>query len=106
MEANLRGRIGHRAEITKKMAMIQRDRTLNQPVKQPTGGSTFTNPPGLSAWELIDKAGCRGLVRGDAQVSKKHCNFLINLGDATAADLEGLGEEVRQRVLDITGVNL
>ena len=63
-----------------------------------TGGSTFRNPPDMKAWELIEAAGCRGLTRGGAQVSEKHCNFLINTGDATAADLEGLGEEVRRRV--------
>ena len=106
VEANLRGRVGKKEEIKNKMLMIQTERENSQPVKQPTGGSTFINPPGLFAWELIDKAGCRGLVRGDAQVSKKHCNFLVNLGGATAADLEGLGEEVRQRVFDITGIKL
>lgn len=71
-----------------------------------TGGSTFRNPPGDSAWELIDKAGCRGLKRGGAMVSEKHCNFLINTGMATAADLEALGEEVRRRVAETTEVTL
>ena len=106
VEAILRGRDGNKDEISEKMSTIQTEREIRQPVKQPTGGSTFLNPPGLFAWELIDKAGCRGLVRGDAQVSHKHCNFLVNLGSATAADLEGLGEEVRQRVLDVTGIKL
>ena len=77
-----------------------------QPVRARTGGSTFRNPPGMKAWELIDAAGCRGLTRGGAQVSEKHCNFLINTGDATAADIEGLGEEVRRRVLAASGVLL
>ncbi len=71
-----------------------------------TGGSTFANPPTAKAWELIDRAGCRGLVVGGAQVSEQHCNFLIDRGDATAADLEMLGEEVRRRVLAATGVTL
>ena len=71
-----------------------------------TGGSTFTNPPGHKAWQLIDEAGCRGLMRGAAQVSEKHCNFLINTGDATAADIEALGEEVRARVKAKSGVQL
>jgi UDP-N-acetylmuramate dehydrogenase len=88
------------------MSNIQAERKISQPVKQPTGGSTFINPPGEAAWELIDRAGCRGLVRGEAQVSIKHCNFLINLGGATAADFEGLGEEVRRRVFDVTGTKL
>mgnify|MGYP000070637396 CR=1 FL=1 len=69
-------------------------------------GSTFTNPPGAKAWELIDQAGCRGLMRGGAIVSEKHCNFLINTGSATAADLEGLGEEVRRRVFESSGIQL
>ena len=77
----------------------------SQPVRARTGGSTFRNPPDMKAWELIDAAGCRGLTRGGAQVSEKHCNFLINTGNATAADIEGLGEEVRRRVLAATGVH-
>ena len=72
-----------------------RNREASQPIKSKTGGSTFKNPPGHKAWQLIDEAGCRGLMIGAAQVSEKHCNFLINTGDATAADLEALGEEVR-----------
>jgi len=75
-------------------------------VRARTGGSTFANPPGRKAWELIDQAGCRGLRRGGAMVSEKHCNFLINTGEATAADIEGLGEEVRRRVFEATGVTL
>jgi UDP-N-acetylmuramate dehydrogenase len=82
----------------------QRERT--QPIRAKTGGSTFTNPPGKKAWQLIDEAGCRGLMHGAAQVSEKHCNFLINTGDATAADIEALGEEVRARVKAKSGVQL
>ena len=82
-----------------------RKRETTQPVKSRTGGSTFKNPPGHKAWQLIDAAGCRGLVVGDAQVSELHCNFLINLGNATAADIESLGEEVRRRVKDNSGVD-
>jgi UDP-N-acetylmuramate dehydrogenase len=75
-------------------------------VRARTGGSTFANPPDMKAWELIDAAGCRGLKRGAAQVSEFHCNFLLNNGGATAAELEGLGEEVRARVLAASGVSL
>jgi UDP-N-acetylmuramate dehydrogenase len=74
--------------------------------QEKTGGSTFKNPPGSKAWKLIDAAGCRGLVIGDAQVSEMHCNFLINRGNATAADIENLGEEVRRRVRESSGVEL
>jgi UDP-N-acetylmuramate dehydrogenase len=92
------------------MADIRTAREATQPVRARTGGSTFRNPApstsSLKAWELIDAAGCRGLVRGGAQVSEKHCNFLINTGTATASDIEGLGEEVRRRVLATTGVRL
>ncbi len=84
-------------------APVQR---VEDDVRARTGGSTFANPPGAKAWELIDKAGCRGLTVGGAQVSEKHCNFLINTGTATAADLEGLGEEVRRRVKETSGVTL
>ena len=104
--ARLRGRRGDKAAIGRRMAEIQSARQDTQPVRTATGGSTFVNPPGAKAWELIDRAGCRGLTRGGAQVSDKHCNFLVNLGTATAADLEGLGEDVRRRVLDATGVSL
>ena len=88
------------------MAAITAARAATQPVNARTGGSTFKNPPGAKAWELVDRAGCRGLVRGDAQVSALHTNFLINRGAATAGDLEALGEIVRARVLDATGVTL
>jgi UDP-N-acetylmuramate dehydrogenase len=81
-------------------------RESTQPVKSRTGGSTFKNPPGRKAWQLIDEAGCRGLMHGAAQVSEKHCNFLINTGDATAADIEALGEEVRARVKAKSGIEL
>ena len=88
------------------MADIRATREASQPVRARTGGSTFRNPDGMKAWELIDVAGCRGLTRGGAIVSDKHCNFLINAGAATAADIEGLGEEIRRRVLAATGVTL
>ncbi len=88
------------------MAEINRLREDNQPLRVRTGGSTFKNPAGHRAWELIDAAGCRGLERGGVKVSEKHCNFLVNLGGATAADIEGLGEEVRRRVRETTGVEL
>jgi UDP-N-acetylmuramate dehydrogenase len=107
---HLRARPGNAGLIAQRMADIRSTREASQPVRARTGGSTFRNPdPGTSsmkAWELIDAAGCRGLVRGGAQVSEKHCNFLINTGTATAADIEGLGEEVRRRVLATTGVRL
>jgi UDP-N-acetylmuramate dehydrogenase len=88
------------------MHEIQTAREATQPVRARTGGSTFANPPGQKAWALIDAAGCRGLRRGGAMVSEKHANFLINTGEATAADLENLGEEVRQRVFDKSGITL
>ncbi|HEY8126846.1 MAG TPA: UDP-N-acetylenolpyruvoylglucosamine reductase, partial [Methylocystis sp.] len=81
-------------------------REASQPIKEKTGGSTFKNPDGEKAWRLIDAAGCRGLVVGDAQVSEMHCNFLINRGRASAADIEALGEEVRRRVRETSGVEL
>ena len=104
--AVLRGRPDDAVAIAGRMAEIRTARESTQPVRSRTGGSTFANPPGSKAWELIDRAGCRGLAVGDAQVSEQHCNFLINRGDATAADLETLGEEVRRRVLAATGVTL
>ncbi|MCC6469609.1 MAG: UDP-N-acetylmuramate dehydrogenase [Alphaproteobacteria bacterium] len=109
--ARFRARPGDKAQIIRRMADIQAERADTQPVRTRTGGSTFANPPsgaggGRKAWELIDRAGCRGLKRGGAMVSEKHCNFLINTGDATAADIEGLGEEVRRRVFEATGVTL
>ena len=88
------------------MERITAAREASQPIREKTGGSTFKNPPGEKAWELIDAAGCRGLRVGDAQVSTMHCNFLINRGAATAADIEALGEEVRRRVLETSGVEL
>jgi UDP-N-acetylmuramate dehydrogenase len=88
------------------MTHIRDERTASQPMRGRTGGSTFTNPPGHRAWQLIDEAGCRGLTLGGAQVSEKHCNFLLNTGTATACDLETLGETVRQRVMQHSGVEL
>ncbi|TCS62196.1 UDP-N-acetylmuramate dehydrogenase [Varunaivibrio sulfuroxidans] len=104
--AHMRGRRTARRDIQAAMDAIRSAREDAQPLRTPTGGSTFRNPEGYKAWELIDRAGCRGLKRGGAMVSEKHCNFLINMGDATARDLEMLGEEVRARVLKICGVRL
>ncbi len=104
--ARLRATPGDSAAIAARMAEIRSAREATQPVRARTGGSTFRNPDGHKAWALIDAAGCRGLTRGGAQVSEKHCNFLLNTGGATAADLEGLGEEVRARVLAQSGVEL
>jgi UDP-N-acetylmuramate dehydrogenase len=96
--AILRGTLGDRQQIAQRMTEIQAAREASQPIRARTGGSTFANPSGDHAWRLIDAAGCRGLTRGGAMVSQKHTNFLINTGTATAADIEGLGEEVRRRV--------
>ena len=104
--ATFQGFPGERAAIEKEMARITRAREASQPIREKTGGSTFKNPPGAKAWELIDAAGCRGLVVGDAEVSTMHCNFLINRGGARAADIEALGEEVRRRVREASGVAL
>jgi UDP-N-acetylmuramate dehydrogenase len=104
--ALLRGRRGDPAEISARMVEIKAAREASQPIRARTGGSTFANPPGDHAWRLIDAAGCRGLVRGGAMVSEKHTNFLINTGAASAADIEGLGEEVRRRVQTKFGVVL
>lgn len=104
--AVLKGLPGNPDLIEARMNEIKAQRDDAQPLKTRTGGSTFKNPPGHKAWELIDKAGCRGLKVGGAMVSVKHCNFLINIGGATAADIEGLGEEVRARVKNATGVDL
>jgi UDP-N-acetylmuramate dehydrogenase len=106
IEAKLRGVLFDRAVISARLNAIRAAREATQPVRARTGGSTFKNPPGQSAWQLIDAAGCRGLVRGGAMVSEKHTNFLINTGKATAADLEGLGEEVRRRVYESSGIML
>ena len=104
--ATLQARPGDAAAIQARMNEISAAREASQPVKSRTGGSTFANPPGHKAWELIDRAGCRGLRVGGAMVSEQHCNFLINTGDATAADLESLGETVRKRVKDMSGIDL
>jgi UDP-N-acetylmuramate dehydrogenase len=106
VRARLRGAPGDAAAIAARMAEIRASREATQPVRARTGGSTFKNPPGGKAWQLVDAAGCRGLLRGGAQVSELHANFLLNTGGATAADLEGLGEEVRARVKNATGVEL
>ena len=106
VEARLRGARGDRTAIGRRLDEIRAAREAAQPVRARTGGSTFKNPSGDNAWRLIDAAGCRGLVRGGAMVSQQHTNFLINTGSATAADLEGLGEEVRRRVHDTSGVLL
>jgi UDP-N-acetylmuramate dehydrogenase len=105
-EAVLRGTPEPSATIAARMAEIRDARAQTQPVRARTGGSTFANPPGQKAWELIDRAGCRGLVQGGAAVSALHCNFLINTGGGTAAELEGLGEEVRRRVRAQSGIDL
>jgi UDP-N-acetylmuramate dehydrogenase len=105
-EAVFEGRPGDPAAILAEMNAITEARSSTQPVNTRTGGSTFKNPPGRKAWELVDAAGCRGLRIGDAQVSEMHCNFLINHGAASAADIEGLGEEVRRRVRENSGVEL
>ncbi len=104
--AELKGTSGDPAEIRTRLAEIKARREATQPIRTRTGGSTFKNPPGAKAWELIDRAGCRGLTMGGAQVSTLHTNFLINTGGATAADLEDLGEEVRRRVRETSGVEL
>jgi UDP-N-acetylmuramate dehydrogenase len=95
-----------RATIRAEMDAVRLHRETVQPVKEKTGGSTFKNPPGHSAWKLIDEAGCRGLMNGGAQMSSLHCNFMINIGHATGYDLEYLGESVRQRVFEHAGIKL
>jgi UDP-N-acetylmuramate dehydrogenase len=104
--ALLQGRPGDPAAIAAEMDKITDSREATQPIKSRTGGSTFKNPPGGKAWQSIDAAGCRGLRIGDAQVSELHCNFLINLGGATASDIETLGETVRKRVKEHSGIEL
>jgi UDP-N-acetylmuramate dehydrogenase len=105
-EALFQGVPGDAAAIAAEMDKITESREATQPIKSRTGGSTFKNPPGHKAWQLIDAAGCRGFKIGDAQVSQMHCNFLINLGSASAADIETLGETVRRRVKDNSGIEL
>lgn len=104
--ARFRGRPGEPQAIQAEMDRISASREASQPLRSKTGGSTFKNPDGHKAWELVDKAGCRGLAMGGAQVSEKHTNFLINTGNATSADIEALGEEVRRRVKETQGVEL
>ena len=104
--ATFRGHRDEPAAIQAEMDRIAQAREASQPLRSRTGGSTFKNPPGTKAWQLIDAAGCRGLTIGDAQVSEKHCNFLLNLGNAEAAQIEALGEEVRRRVREQSGVEL
>jgi UDP-N-acetylmuramate dehydrogenase len=106
VEATYEGVAADRDAIRAAMDAVQAHRETAQPIKSRTGGSTFKNPDGNKAWQLIDAAGCRGLTIGDAQVSEKHCNFLINTGNAAAYDLELLGETVRARVLESSGVRL
>ena len=106
VEALFEGTRDEPSAIRARMDELSGTREASQPIKSKTGGSTFKNPPGQKAWQLIDEAGCRGLVLGGAQVSPKHTNFLINTADATAADLEALGEEVRRRVKENSGIAL
>ncbi|MBC2661663.1 UDP-N-acetylmuramate dehydrogenase [Novosphingobium flavum] len=104
--ARFRGRPGEPEAIQAEMDRISASREASQPLRSKTGGSTFKNPPGEKAWELVDRAGCRGLQLGGAQVSEKHTNFLINTGEATSAEIEALGDEVRRRVKAQSGVEL
>jgi UDP-N-acetylmuramate dehydrogenase len=106
VSATFRGHIDEPAAIQVEMDAIAAAREESQPLRSRTGGSTFKNPPGHKAWALVDAAGCRGLQLGDAQVSEKHCNFLLNLGNATSAQIEALGEEVRRRVMAKTNIML
>ena len=106
VSAIFRGVPGEPAAIQAEMDRIAAAREESQPLRNKTGGSTFKNPDGHKAWQLVDQAGCRGLRRGGAQVSEKHTNFLLNLGDATSADIEALGEEVRRRVKEKSGIDL
>jgi UDP-N-acetylmuramate dehydrogenase len=106
VSAVFRGHPGDPSAIQAEMDRIATAREESQPLRSKTGGSTFKNPDGHKAWQLVDQAGCRGLTIGGAQVSEKHTNFLLNLGEATAADIEALGEEVRRRVKDKSGVEL
>jgi UDP-N-acetylmuramate dehydrogenase len=106
VEALFEGALDKPDAIRARMEELNANREASQPIRSRTGGSTFKNPPGQKAWALIDQAGCRGLTIGAAQVSEKHTNFLINLGEAKAADIEALGEEVRQRVKAKSGIEL
>ena len=106
VSATFRGEPGDPAAIQAEMDRIAQAREESQPLRSKTGGSTFKNPLPQKAWQVIDAAGCRGLRKGDAQVSEKHCNFLLNLGSATSGDIEALGEEVRRRVKAHSGINL
>lgn len=106
VDAVFQGQAGDADEIGAEMDRIAAEREASQPLRSRTGGSTFKNPPGHKAWQLIDEAGCRGLTIGGAQVSEKHTNFLLNIGNATAADIEALGDEVRRRVFDHCGIEL
>lgn len=106
VEATFRGHAAEPADIQAEMDRIAAAREASQPLRSKTGGSTFKNPEGHKAWALVDAAGCRGLTLGDAQVSDKHCNFLLNLGNATAAEIEALGEDVRDKVKAQSGVTL
>ena len=106
VEAVFQGTPGDKAAIGAEMDRIAAEREASQPLRSRTGGSTFKNPDGHKAWQLVDDAGCRGLRLGDAQVSEKHCNFLLNLGEASSADIEALGEQVRERVKTKLGVEL
>ena len=104
--ARFHGEPGEPDAIQTEMDRISASREASQPLRSKTGGSTFKNPEGQKAWQLVDEAGCRGLQMGGAQVSEKHTNFLLNVGDATSADIEALGEEVRRRVKEKSGVTL
>ncbi len=106
VSARLRGRVGNAEEIKAHMDEIKAKREASQPIREKTGGSTFANPADCSAWQAVDRAGCRGLKVGGAQMSEKHANFMINTGEATAADLENLGEEVRRRVKETQDIDL
>jgi len=106
VSATFGGEAGDPAAIQAEMDRIAAAREASQPLRSKTGGSTFKNPDGHKAWALVDAAGCRGLMRGDAQVSEKHCNFLLNTGNATSTDIEALGEDVRAKVLAQSGVTL
>lgn len=104
--ARFKGQAGEADAIQAEMDRISASREASQPLRSKTGGSTFKNPDGHKAWQLVDEAGCRGLMVGGAQVSEKHTNFLLNLGEATSADIEELGEEVRRRVKAKSGIDL